>query len=95
MDDLVTCYNSTLLLPDEDLRGGGGKSWGSIKIANAKNITQTHSFLKFLKVYHQVTTISKNEILKHADFASEWRKSRLRGLQNSKILREDATELLF
>ena len=27
----------------------------------------------------------KNEILKHADFASEWRKSRFRGLEISKF----------
>ena len=38
--------------------------------------------LKFLKVHYQVSTIfKKNEILKQADFASEWQKSRFQGLE--------------
>ena len=43
-----------------------------------KNIKEPQSFFKFLKVHSQVTTIFKNEILKQADSASDWRKSRFK-----------------
>ena len=58
---------------------GGGKGWGfdrtsNIKTADVKtckNVKGTQSFLEFLKAHNQVTTILKDEILKHADFSSE------------------------
>ena len=82
--------------------GGGGGSGGSIEPPILKQLTsktckylkETQSFLKFLKVHIRVTTIFNNDILKHADFASEWRKSRFRGLEirDFKIFRGDAIE---
>ena len=43
-----------------------------------KNIKGTQTFLKFLKAHNQVTKLLKHtELLKHTDFASEWRKSRV------------------
>ena len=42
------------------------------------------SFVVFLCKKNDILTL-KNEMLKHADFASEWRKSRFRGLKISQF----------
>ena len=42
------------------------------------------SFVIFLCKKNGILTL-KNEMLKHADFASEWRKSRFRGLKISQF----------
>ena len=49
-------------------------------------LTWGGAWKKLFKAHNQVTAIFflKNEILKHANFASEWRESRFRGLEISK-----------
>ena len=51
----------------------------------AQFIASFYATLLYFDVKRMAFSLQKNEILKHVDFASEWRKSRFRGLEISKI----------